>query len=129
MPKLQSDLGRPGQDFPFDARDGNLASDLYFQKLIDEGWLEKLLQSTGPTGVLPEVRDLVRGYVAGYNRYLKEVNFVLTDPRCAGADWIRPITERDLYFNATFWADMLTAVRNELRAFLPLSRRPSRQTL
>jgi acyl-homoserine-lactone acylase len=111
-------FGPDGRDFPFDLRDGNLASDLYIQKLIDEGWLEKLLQDTGPTGVLPEVRDLVRGYVAGYNRYLEEVNNVLSDPRCAGADWIRPITERDLYLNATFWADMVTAVRNEFSGFL-----------
>jgi acyl-homoserine-lactone acylase len=110
--------GANGRDFPFDARDGNLASDLYFQKLIDEGWLDKRLQDSGPTGVLPEVRELVKGYVAGYNQHLKEVNNVLNDPRCAGADWIRPITERDLYFNATFWADMLTAVRSEFAGFL-----------
>lgn len=111
-------FGPSGPDFPFDARDGNLASDLYIQKLINEGWLEALLQDTGPTGVLPEVRERVRGYVAGYNRYLEEVNYVLPDPRCEGADWIRPITERDLYFNATFWADMVTAVRGEFSGFL-----------
>lgn len=111
-------FGAEGPNFPFDLRNGNLASDLYIQKLIDEGWLDKLLQDTGPTGVLPEVRELVRGYVAGYNRYLAEVNRVLPDPRCAGADWIRPITERDVYFNAAFWADMLTAVRPEFAGFL-----------
>lgn len=111
-------FGPNGPGFPFDNRNGNLASDLYVQKLISEGWLDKLLQDRGPTGVLPEVRELVRGYVAGYNRYLKEVDYKLSDPRCAGADWIRPITERDVYMNATFWADMLTAVRNELSGFM-----------
>lgn len=111
-------FGAEGPNFEFDMRNGNLASDLYIQKLIDERWLEKLLQDTGPTGVLPEVRELVRGYVAGYNRYLAEVRNVLPDPRCAGADWIRPITERDLYLNAAFWADMVTAVRPEFAGFL-----------
>lgn len=111
-------FGADGPKFAFDARNGNLASDLYVQKMIDEGWLDKLLKDTSPTGVLPEVRELVRGYVAGYNQYLKEVNNVFSDSRCAGADWIRPITERDVYLNATFWADMLTAVRNELSGFM-----------
>lgn len=111
-------FGPAGPGFAFDNRNGNLASDLYIRKLIDEGWLDKLLQDKGPTGVLPEVRELMRGYVAGYNRYLKEVDYKLSDPRCAGADWVRPITERDLYLNATFWADMLTAVRGELSGFM-----------
>lgn len=111
-------FGAQGPDFSFDLRNGNLASDLYIQKLIDQGWLEQLLSDQSPAGVLPEVRELVRGYVAGYNRYLKEVDYKLPDERCAGADWIRPITERDLYLNAAFWADMLTAVRNEFDGFL-----------
>jgi acyl-homoserine-lactone acylase len=111
-------FGKEGPNFAFDARNGNLASDLYVQKMIDEGWIERLLKNNGPTGVLPEVRELVRGYVAGYNRYLKEVNYQLSDPRCAGADWIKPITERDVYLNATWWADMLTAVRNELPGYM-----------
>jgi len=111
-------FGADGPKFAFDARNGNLASDLYVQKMIDEGWLDKLLKNASPTGVLPEVRELVRGYVAGYNQYLKEVNNVFSDSRCAGADWVRPITERDVYLNATFWADMLTAVRNELSGFM-----------
>lgn len=111
-------FGRNGPGFAFDSRNGTLASDLYVQKLINEGWLDKLLADRSPTGVLPEVRELVRGYVAGYNRYLKEVDYKLSDPRCADATWIRPITERDVYINATMWADMLTAVRNEFNGFL-----------
>ena len=111
-------FGANGPGFAFDARNGNLASDLYIQKLINEGWLDKLMSDQSSVGVMPEVRELVRGYVAGYNRYLKEKNYQLSDPRCAGADWIKPITERDVYLNATFWADMLTAVRNEFSGYM-----------
>lgn len=111
-------FGADGPNFDFDARNGNLASDLYIQKMIDEGWLDKLLADKSPTGVLPEVRELVRGYVAGYNQYLADNNQRFDDPRCADADWVRPIKERDVYLNATWWADMLTAVRNELPAYL-----------
>ncbi|CAM3719208.1 penicillin acylase family protein [Kerstersia gyiorum] len=125
-------FGANGPDFSFDLRNGNLASDLYIQKLIDEGWLENLLADQSPAGVLPEVRELVRGYVAGYNRYLQEVDYKLPDERCVGADWIRPITERDLYLNAAFWADMLTAVRNEFDGFLaavPPGQKPDAQRI
>lgn len=114
-------FGKDGPKFAFDSRNGTLASDLYIQKLLDEGWFDKLMQDRGPTGVLPEVREMMRGYVAGYNRYLKDVNYQLSDPRCAGADWIRPITERDLYVNAMYWADMLTTLGfggTELQAFM-----------
>ena len=40
----------------------------------------------------------MRGYVAGYNRYLRETGVDnIPDPRCRGAAWVRPITEMDAY--------------------------------
>ena len=39
-----------------------------------------------------------RGYVAGYNAYLRDTGVDhIPDPRCRGADWVRPITELDVY--------------------------------
>ena len=110
-------FGPDGGEFPHDARPGNLASDLYFQRLIDEDFVGDMLEDKGPTGVLREVRALVHGYTIGYNQYLEEVDFEIPDPRCEGATWIRPITERDVYLQATFWADMVTAVRSEFAGF------------
>ncbi len=44
------------------------------------------------------MREGVRGYVAGYNRYLAETGVAnLPDPRCRGAEWVKPITEIDAY--------------------------------
>ena len=38
-----------------------------------------------PNGPRPEVRELVRGYAAGYNRYLRETGVGnLPDPACRG---------------------------------------------
>jgi acyl-homoserine-lactone acylase len=91
---------------------GNLESDLFWQMLIDEDLVGELLEDRGPTGVLPEVRELVRGYAAGYNRYLEEVGFEVPDPRCEGATWIRPITERDVYHHMLFW-DLISFMTGE----------------
>lgn len=71
----------------------SLSSDLYFRQVIDSGAVERSL--TGPNAPRAEVRDLVRGYVAGYNRFLREGRN--TDPACRGAAWVRPITAIDVY--------------------------------
>ena len=40
----------------------------------------------------------MRGYVGGYNRYLADTGVDnLSDPRCRGKDWARPISELDAY--------------------------------
>lgn len=71
----------------------NLASDLYYQQVNDSGVVERAV--AGRDGPRREVREIVRGYVAGYNRYLRENR--ITDPACRGAAWVRPITETDVY--------------------------------
>ena len=44
------------------------------------------------------MRNGVAGYVKGYNRYLAKTGVEnIPDPRCAGAEWVRPITEIDVY--------------------------------
>lgn len=46
----------------------------------------------------PWIRELVTGYADGYNRRLTELIEQDSLPRwCAGAEWIRPIDEIDLY--------------------------------
>ncbi|NUT48298.1 MAG: penicillin acylase family protein [Saccharothrix sp.] len=74
----------------------NLASDLHFQAVIDSGVVERLIAAPAPLGPRPEVRALVRGYVEGFNRYLRDTPRI-GDPTCAGAGWVRPITELDVY--------------------------------
>ncbi|MFJ9029976.1 penicillin acylase family protein [Streptomyces sp. NPDC102274] len=79
----------------------NLNSDLYFQRIKDNGVVERLLAKPAPDGPEPEVKEAIRGYVQGYNRYLAETGVNnLTDPACRGAAWVRPITELDVYRHA-----------------------------
>ena len=82
-------------DFDYGPADTNLDSDLYFQQVNDSRVVEHLVAQPAPRGPRREVRDIVRGYVAGYNRYLREAG--VTDPACRDAAWVRPITEQDVY--------------------------------
>ncbi|MFE1293030.1 penicillin acylase family protein [Streptomyces sp. NPDC058751] len=76
----------------------SLNSDLYFRAVEASGVVRRLARSAPPTGPDPEVAQLVLGYAAGYNRYLRETGADgITDPACRGADWVRPITELDVY--------------------------------
>src|SRR2546421_66608 len=49
---------------------GNLDSDFFYQRIIDDHTVEKLLAQPPPDGPVDEIREGVRGYVAGYNKYL-----------------------------------------------------------
>jgi acyl-homoserine-lactone acylase len=76
----------------------NLNSDVFFQRINDTQVVEKLLARQAPQGPRREVRAIVRGYVAGYNRYLARTGVDhIADPTCRGKDWVTPITEIDAY--------------------------------
>ena len=77
----------------------NLDSDFYYAWINKNHAVEKLLDQKPPQGPLPEVRELVKGYVAGYNRYLDSVGGAdgVRDPRCKGKPWVRKIDEMDVY--------------------------------
>jgi acyl-homoserine-lactone acylase len=76
----------------------NLNSDFFFQRVKDTGVIQRLLDLEPPRGPRPEIKEAVRGYVAGYNRWLRDTGVEnITDPRCDGEPWVRPITEMDAY--------------------------------
>ncbi|MFD4632409.1 penicillin acylase family protein [Streptomyces sp. NPDC058284] len=72
----------------------NLASDLYFRGVREAGTVEKLLDQPAPAGPGRRSKELMRGFAAGYNAWLKQNR--VTDPACAKADWVRPITALDV---------------------------------
>jgi acyl-homoserine-lactone acylase len=76
----------------------NLNSDFFYQKIIDQRTVERLLAEPPPAGPLPEIREGVRGYVAGYNAYLRDVGVDhISDPACRGKPWVKPLEEIDAY--------------------------------
>ena len=80
-------------------RANNLNSDFFWQQIIDSKVVESLLARKPPFGPKQAIRNGVRGYVAGYNRYLHDVGGPngISDPACKGKPWVRPITVRDAF--------------------------------
>ena len=94
---------RSQRSMVFGASDANRASDLFHARIRELGRVEALL--TGELGPAPsdEARAVVRGYLDGFNHYLEVAadpqrdDEQLTDPACAGEDWVQPLTERELW--------------------------------
>jgi acyl-homoserine-lactone acylase len=76
----------------------NLASDIYYRGLRQAGVVRQLLARPAPLGPTAELRQMVDGYVAGYNRYLRDTAVAhLPDPTCRGKSWVDPITALDVW--------------------------------
>jgi acyl-homoserine-lactone acylase len=74
----------------FDTVD-NLSSDVFFRGVIDIAALRE-----GAKRQSPRMQDLIAGYVAGYNRYLKDIGPAGVPADCRGKAWVRPITADDM---------------------------------
>lgn len=105
MVKIQS---RRAATFGPGDKDANVDSDF--------AYLAMRLQETA-AAELPkqpqDVRGLLEGYVAGYNRWLADTGIDKLPEPCKGADWVKPITAVDL---AAYTLDL--ALRGSSVAFL-----------
>ncbi|MGI5452039.1 penicillin acylase family protein [Streptomyces sp. CA-249302] len=88
-------FGPDGQtDFSLSSASTNLASDLYFRGVRETRTVEKLLAQPVPLGPSRDVKDLMRGFAAGYDAWLKQNR--ISDPACKGAAWVQPISAVDV---------------------------------
>lgn len=69
----------------------NLSSDLFFRSIVDLPTLRRGMAS----GSAP-VRALMTGYVAGYDRWLREIGPAGVPVACRGKGWVRPIGLDDM---------------------------------
>ncbi len=91
----------------FGAGGGNLESDLYHRWIRQTGVVERLLAAPEPAGPSRAAREMARGYADGYNRYLAETGVdALPESVCRGAEWVRPITELDVWRRSLQLAEM-----------------------
>ncbi|HET8977879.1 MAG TPA: penicillin acylase family protein [Solirubrobacteraceae bacterium] len=72
----------------------NLQSDLFWRYVQATGIVRRELTAKGINGLLPQVRQVYTGWIAGYNRYLRSGK--LNDPTCKGKPWVHPITLADM---------------------------------
>jgi acyl-homoserine-lactone acylase len=68
----------------------NLSSDIFFRSAVDLPALRKGVRAQGT-----EAMAIVQGYIAGYNRYLRDVGLQGVPAECRGKAWVRPITADD----------------------------------
>jgi acyl-homoserine-lactone acylase len=77
--------------------DVNINRDLVYKSLGIYGRSVKQVDAASD-----EAKEWLKGYVAGYNHYLKETGVAGITGWCRGGDWVRPIDEYDLAaFHAT----------------------------
>lgn len=69
----------------------NVTSDFFYRSQLDVD----RMRATMAQQATPETVQLMDGYVAGYNRFLKDNADSLPDA-CAGKAWVRPITTDDM---------------------------------
>jgi len=73
--------------------------DLYWASLIQDKTVENLLALPYPKGPSAQAKEMAAGFAAGYDKYLSDIGGPsgITDPRCAGAAWVRPIKAIDVW--------------------------------
>ena len=79
-----------GATLGFDRID-NLSSDVFFRAIVDLPALR-----SGFVKASPATQGLVRGYVAGYNKALRDLGPNGVPVACRGAGWVRPIALDDM---------------------------------
>ncbi len=76
----------------------NLEADFAHKRVIEEDTIGKVLDKGGINAPNKSVREVVRGYVKGYNKYLNKTGVNnLPDETCKGKPWVKPISVLDTY--------------------------------
>lgn len=70
----------------------NAASDTFMRTELSDKRVTAMFAATSQPA-----RDLIRGFVAGYNRYLATITPAKRDPACGAAAWLMPIRVTDVY--------------------------------
>jgi len=71
----------------------NLGSDFFYKLHMTPALAQAMKAAAGQ-----ETRDLVSGFVAGYNRYLRDLGPNGLPSECKGAAWVKPMTEDEAYW-------------------------------
>lgn len=88
----------PDGTYTIDANDSvadNVSSDFFWKLMLDDAAWQRTRSKTEP-----RFRELVTGWAAGFNRYIRELKAGQHPGRhaaCATGAWLQPITEADLY--------------------------------
>ncbi len=82
----------------------NIDSDFFFRSVPDLPALREAFSRTSE-----EHRDLIQGWVAGYNRYLQDTPPAKRPAECAEAQWVGPMTLDDVLLMTDYRARYMSA--------------------
>ncbi len=105
--KYDDQVAMNGTNLQVDA----LVTDLHNRQVVEN------LLADAEHGPSAEARQLVAGYAAGVNQYLKDIGGTdnISDPRCKGAAYIEPTaTELDLWYGV-YLANIIASTGNFLK--------------
>ena len=109
----------------------NLEADFAHKRVIEEDTIGKVLDKGGINAPNKSVREVVRGYVKGYNKYLNKTGVNnLPDETCKGKPWVKPISVLDTYlrfYQLGTMAGLGAAVDGTANASPPISMAAVRQ--
>lgn len=77
--------------FYYGETSGRVDRDLFYTMVNNEAFIDSFIASISNDG-----RELVKGYAAGYSRYLSDTGVSNIAVDCRDEPWVRTITERDL---------------------------------
>lgn len=99
-------------------RISNAASDAAYRYLLAPDAVAAVRRTASP-----DIRSMVRGYVRGFNRHVRDSS--LAGERCRDASWFRPLTEQDIWIRLTQVPLVMTSVLllREMVAAVPPGRR------
>ncbi len=82
-----------GNGIPFT----NLESDFAHKRVIVDKTIPKILKMKPPNGPRPQVKQVIDGYVKGYNAWLNKNRKKIQDSTCKGKPWVKRITVQDAF--------------------------------
>jgi acyl-homoserine-lactone acylase len=82
----------------------NIDSDVFYRSIPDISYLRAIFAQRSP-----EYRALIDGWVAGYNRFVKDQKDKLPS-QCAGQPWVRAITRDDVLQSINGFSMLLSSV-------------------
>ncbi|MFK8016817.1 MAG: penicillin acylase family protein [Gammaproteobacteria bacterium] len=70
---------------------GNTNNDFFYRLVSNDAFIEEAF-----AGISVEAQEGIRGFAAGYNRYLNETGVDNLPADCRSQPWVQPLTEMDL---------------------------------
>lgn len=119
--KVRGELAQTfGPDIPLafgkdEVLGNNIASDFYYRLLQRRGFPKRGFK--GAAAPSDRARASVRGFVRGYNDFLRKHRN--SDSHCAGASWLKPLTEREMWLSAHRYDDWMFDFNEQLNARSP----------